>query len=374
MKDVLQQKRMIALAVSLTLGLAGCKARPPISDAALTASIQQQLSGDSAIAGQQIAVTVQQGVATLNGVVLNDAQRTIAARDAAGVSGVKLVQNALSVGTASASVMTPAAPPEPVRTKALDDPKEQYKLDHERERAEHARWKAEHPGVPVERMPPDQQAAAYSQGEAPPPPPVRQPPPPPPAPTFRNVTVQGGEALPVRMTQTLDSASTQEGSSFSGVVASDVVVDGLVAIPAGSTVSGQVDTVHEAGHFKGSSQLTVSLSSVDRHGDRISVTTDPYTVQGNGRGKNTLEKTGIGAAGGALLGGLLGGGRGAAIGAGVGGAGGAGVNAVTRGQQVQIPSETIVRFRLTNPITVRVRTDKAGAAGQDEGLQHRPGL
>jgi hypothetical protein len=30
---------------------------------------------------------------------------------------------------------------------------------------------------------------------------------------------------------------------------------------------------------------------------------------------------------------------------------------VTRGQQVQIPSETIVRFKLTTPVTVRVRVD-----------------
>ena len=63
---------------------------------------------------------------------------------------------------------------------------------------------------------------------------------------------------------------------------------------------------------------------------------------------------GGGAAVGAILGGILGGGKGAAIGAATGGGVGAGANAVTRGQQVQIPSETLIRFRLTNPVSLRV--------------------
>ena len=151
----------------------------------------------------------------------------------------------------------------------------------------------------------------------------------------------------------------------------DILVDGLVAVPAGTPVSGSVDSVHEAGHFKGNSLLTVSLSSLSRRGDRVSLATEPYSVQGKGRGKNTLEKSGIGAAGGAILGGIFGGGKGAAIGAGLGGAGGAGVNAVTRGEQVQIPSETIVRFRLSGPVSIRVRTDGGGRDSNDPNLQRR---
>ena len=214
--------------------------------------------------------------------------------------------------------------------------------------------------APVERTAPVQQTYV--------PPPVQQAPPPP-APTFKTVTVASGEALSVRVTQTLDSASTQQGASFSGVIARDVLVDGLVAIPAGSAVSGHVDDVKDAAHFKGSASITVSLASITRRGDHIPVTTDPYTVQGKGRGTNTAEKVGGGAAVGAILGGIFGGGKGAAIGAAAGGGTGAGVNAVTRGQQVQIASESVVRFTLQTPVTVRVRTDGGDRREQAPALQ-----
>ena len=338
------------------LCLAGCKSKPAgVDDAALTTTIQNQLTADNSINGQPVQVAVSGGVATLSGTVQNDAQRTIAARDAAGVTGVKEVVDNIAVSTppaASAAVNTPppvvSAPAR--RSEARVSPQMQQPQSQTREPA------------PVERVPPAQQAYV--------PPPVRQappPPPPPPAPAFKTVTVATGESIPVRVTQTLDSASTQQGDSFSGVVSSDVLVDGLVAIPAGSAVAGHVDDVKDAAHFKGSASLTLSLASITRRGEHIAVTTDPYTVQGKGRGSNTAEKVGGGAAVGAILGGIFGGGKGAAIGAAAGGGTGAGVNAVTRGQQVQVASETVVRFRLQTPVTVRVRTD--GGDRRDRGDQ-----
>ena len=362
--------RTLGLSALVAIGLAGCKSAPPVTDQSLQQSIQTQLASDSAIAGQPVTVAVQNGVATLNGQVANDAQRTIAARDAAGVAGVKQVTNALLVQSASATAMTAPPPIEPVKPSAgtavastaseARAAREQARRDREaQERLDRQRA---HETAPVERTPPPVQ---QSYTPAPPPPPAA-----PAAPTFRNVTIAAGDALPVRVTQTLDSATTQEGTPFSGVLASDIVVDGVVAVPAGTAVSGQVDTVHEAGHFKGSSLLTVSLNSLTRRGERVSLSTEPYTVEGKGRGKNTLAKSGIGAAGGAILGGIFGGGKGAAIGAGVGGAGGAGINAVTRGEQVQIPSETVVRFRLTSPVTLKVRAEGERSRG-DQNLQPR---
>jgi len=89
------------------------------------------------------------------------------------------------------------------------------------------------------------------------------------------------------MTQTLDSATTQQGQTFSGTVATDVMADGLVAIRQGTGVTGRVSAVQEAAHYKGNSLLTVELVSINRHGDSIAVSTQPYSVEGKGRGKNT---------------------------------------------------------------------------------------
>jgi hypothetical protein len=170
------------------------------------------------------------------------------------------------------------------------------------------------------------------------------------------VTIPSGTTIPVRITQTLDSATTQQGESFSGTIATDVMVDGLVAIRQGTNVSGRVSAVQEAAHYKGNSLLSVELTSINRRGESLAVTSDPFSVEGKGRGKNTAAKVGGGAAVGAILGGIIGGGKGAAIGAAAGGGVGAGANTITRGEQVQIPSESLIQFHLTNTLTVRVST------------------
>jgi hypothetical protein len=352
--------------LSVTLAasnLTGCKSSAPrVSDAGLTENIQGALGADNAIAGQPVQVAVQSGVATLSGSVSNDAQRTLAARDAAAVAGVAKVVNQIGVNTpppATASVAAPppvAPAPAPIeKSKALLKPAPP----------------PPHQAAPIERR-------EEPVAEGPPPPPLapmpEQPaaaPAPPPPPSFKNVTIAAGDSIPVRVTQTLDSGTTQPDTAFSGVVASDIIINGLVAIPAGTNVSGHVDAVQDAAHFKGSSLLTVSLTAINRRGDHIAVSTDPYTVQGKGRGTNTAEKTGGGAAVGAILGGIFGGGKGAAIGAAAGAGAGAGSNAVTRGQQVQIASESVVRFHLSAPITLKVRSDGGEKHADDNGLRPR---
>jgi hypothetical protein len=197
------------------------------------------------------------------------------------------------------------------------------------------------------------------------------PPPPPPVPAFRNITVPVDTTLPIRITQTLDSATTQQGDTFTGVLASDIVLDNLVVLRQGTPVSGRVSAVQEAAHYKGSSLLTVELTSINQRGERLPITTDSYSVQGKGRGANTAEKVGGGAAVGAILGGILGGGKGAAIGAAAGGGVGAGANTVTRGEQVQIASESLIRFQLNSPLLVRVSTRSEGPTTEPD-LQQRP--
>jgi len=61
---------------------------------------------------------------------------------------------------------------------------------------------------------------------------------------------------------------------------------------------------------------------------------------------------GAGAAIGSIIGGIAGGGKGAAIGAAAGGGVGGGVQAATKGQQIKLPSETVLNFTLQNPLTV----------------------
>jgi outer membrane biosynthesis protein TonB len=356
-------------ALALAFGASGCKSSAPTAptdDASLTAAVQSRIFGDDALKSEPINSSVQDRVATLNGNVSSEAARSLAAADAAQVTGIKTVVNNLSVQApmTSTAAVVPPPQPVPVAPKKLPTPKPTPKPKPA---------PIVQQSAPVEPPPPPQVAAA-----APPPPPQQQelpppPPPPPPAPEFRSITVPPDTTIPIRITQTLDSATTQQGDTFTGTVATDIILDDLVVIRQGTPVTGRVSAVQEAAHYKGSSLLTVELTSINRRGEKLAITTEPYSVEGKGRGKNTAEKVGGGAAVGAILGGILGGGKGAAIGAAAGGGVGAGANTITRGEQVQIPSESLIRFRLTNTLSLKVPTKNTESTSSNPDLQQRPG-
>jgi hypothetical protein len=349
--NTLKSTRFGALALSAVLaaGLGGCKSAPAtVDDPTLTANVQQKIAADSALSTEPIQVAVQNGVVTVTGSVSNAAAKSLATRDAASVPGVVKVVDSISViantGPVSATATTPLEQPQ---LEPMPASKQKVVMPPPPKVA------SARPPAPITRTPPPAPVGP------PPPPPQPAAPPPPPPPVARTVTLPAGSTLPIRITQTLDSETTQQGESFSGAIATDIIADGMVMIPRGAPVSGRVTTVHEAAHFKGSSLLTIELTSINSRGEHISLTTQPYSVEGKGRGKNTAVKAGVGAAAGAVLGGIFGGGKGAAIGAAAGGGTGVGINAVTKGDQVQIPSETVVRFVTTNAIAAKT-TVKAG--------------
>jgi hypothetical protein len=314
-------------------------APPPVrGDQQIGSDIQAKITAESALSGQNIQVAVANGVATLTGKVDNDASRSLAAADSASVDGVRTVVNNLVVAPPRAAKVTPPKP--------------------ERRHKEIAEAAPPPPPPPPPHPPVQEQVQVVAPPAPPPPPPVK------------TVTLTAGTVIPIRMTDTLDSASTQSNSVFHGSLAGDLIADGMVVARSGASVVGRVVTAKDATHFSGSSQLSIELTRIDTVDHPVDVVTDAFTKNGNGRGKNTAEKTGGGAAVGAILGGLLGGGKGAAIGAVTGGGVGAGVNGVTRGQQVQIPTETLVTFHLQSPISVTTSKTVGDSRGGDQ-LQQR---
>jgi hypothetical protein len=349
--------RAASVTLALVLTIAGCKSSaPPVNDDILTTQLQSRLFSDQNLSGQSIQASVSNGVATLNGTVTSDTARSIASGDAAQVAGIRTVVNNLVVQAPPTAANATTTAPTPIPGQPNRKPSASI--------PQHVA-----PPAPVVRntpapQPQPQQEAPVQQAQV-------QPPPPPPAPVKHEITLPAGTSIPVRITQTLDSASTQTGDKFTGAIASDIIVDSMVVLPQGTPVTGHVDAAQDAAHFKGSSLLTISLSSISHKGERIDVATEAYTKQGEGRGKNTAEKAGGGAAVGAILGGIFGGGKGAAIGAAAGGGVGAGANGVTRGQQVQIPSETVVRFRLSDAIIVHITSGGNSSDTSGSGLERR---
>jgi hypothetical protein len=345
----------LALALSLTACKSSKPATPP-DDATLTSAVQSRLAGDGAISNEAIQSSVKDGIATLNGTVSNEAARSLAAADAAQVDGIRTVVNNLSVQQPPPPAVAAITAPPPIPAAPKKTPIPRVKAAP-----------TVHPPSPPE--------TAAQEVSPPPQPAVPMPPPPPaapPAPAFHNITLPADTVIPIRITQTLDSATTQQGDSFSGTIATDVLSDNIVALRQGTPVTGRVSAVQEAAHYKGSSLLTIELTSIDRRNEKLPITTEPYSVQGKGRGKNTAAKVGGGAAVGAILGGIFGGGKGAAIGAASGGGVGAAANTITRGEQVQIPSETLIRFHLNSALALRVSTHNTESPASTPELQPRP--
>src|SRR6202171_5041485 len=166
------------------------------------------------------------------------------------------------------------------------------------------------------------------------------------------VTIPAGQPLLVRMIDGVDSSKNHVGDVFHASLETDLTVGNSVVARKGTDVYGRLAEAKEAGHMAGSAELQLELTRIVIDGRDYPVVSSDYTLQGKGRGKNTAEKVGGGAALGAIIGAIAGGGKGAAIGAGVGAGAGGAVQVLTRGQQVKVPSETLLEFRLQQPATV----------------------
>jgi len=324
----------ILLLAILTLGV-GCTKAP--NDAELTSNIQTKLATDSGLQGKQLGVKAEAGTVTLTGAVDNDAQREAAARYAAAEPGVKQVINNLQVvSPAETAQATP--PPAPVE-EAKPSPAPKPRRHEPRVRNT--------PFPPSDTSPPAPVAAMAS-----PAPVAGVPTTPPPPPPPKKVTIPSGTTLAVRLVDSIDSETSQPGQTFHATLDSPLAVEGEVAIPSGYDVEGHIVDVKSAGKFAGQSVLALQLDRISAGGKYYNLQTDQYRRQGTSRGKNTAEKVGAGAGIGAIIGAIAGGGKGAAIGAAAGGGLGGGVQAATKGQQIKLPSETVLNFTLQAPLTV----------------------
>jgi hypothetical protein len=167
-----------------------------------------------------------------------------------------------------------------------------------------------------------------------------------------NVTIPAGQSLLVRMIDSVDSSKNHVGDVFHASLETDLYVGNYTVARRGTDVYGRLANAQEAGHMSGSSELQLELTRIVIDGKDYPVVSSDYSLKGKGRGTDTAKKVGGGAVAGAIIGAIAGGGKGAAIGAGVGSAAGAGVQVFTRGQQVKVPSETLLEFRLQQPATV----------------------
>ncbi len=344
-----------SLVLTILLGIGvGCARKP--DDAKISTEIQSRFNQDSGLSAKQLSVHADDGVVTLAGTVDNDAQREAAGRQAASVAGVKTVINNLQVGNTATAAPQEETPSQNANAPAAEKPKATVSKKSRRDHARDDSGSIGNGGSDSNANPmsasnhpaPDagSQAPPLAENVA------QAPPPPPPPPAPKKLIIDQGTQLTVRLIDPIDSEKNQTGDTFHATLNAPLSSDGEEAVPAGVELTGHLVSVKSAGKFAGQSEVVLQLDSLSSGGKTYSLQTDQYKKTGSSRGKNTAEKVGGGAIIGGIIGAIAGGGKGAAIGSAAGAGVGGGVQAATKGQQIKLPSETVLNFTMQGPITV----------------------
>ena len=164
-----------------------------------------------------------------------------------------------------------------------------------------------------------------------------------------------GTSLEIRTDEGIDLRDASDGRIYSGSVARDVFdQNGNLAISRGAHAELIVRNL-------GRDDRAVDLESIDVNGRRYAIDAERRIPERSGLGENrrTGKYVGGGALLGTIVGAIAGGGKGAAIGAAAGAAAGAGTQVATRGRAVWVPAESVLTFRLNQPLRV--------VSGPDDG-------
>jgi hypothetical protein len=167
-------------------------------------------------------------------------------------------------------------------------------------------------------------------------------------------TLPEGTQISIRTNEAIDSKTAEVNQTFAGEVSEDVLgPNGQVEIPRRSPATLILRKVN-AGGTTGTPELALDLKSIEVNGHRYHVRSSDVEQsaknQGIGKNKRTGEYVGGGAVLGTLLGAVAGGGKGAAIGAVAGAAAGGGAQVLTKGKDVKVPAETVLKFQLEQPL------------------------
>jgi hypothetical protein len=169
-----------------------------------------------------------------------------------------------------------------------------------------------------------------------------------------DVQIPAGTNLAIRINQHISVKTSRAGDHFDGEIVEPVVGDNnQVIVPKGTMVGGVVAASHKRGHFKGASILRLRLTSMTLNGTRYPLETRSLTRTKKGKGKRSTAFIGGGSGLGMLIGGVATGGVGLLIGGLAGAGAGTAVAGLTGNSDIDIPSESIVHFRLSDTLVVQ---------------------
>jgi hypothetical protein len=167
-----------------------------------------------------------------------------------------------------------------------------------------------------------------------------------------------GTELKVRLNNDLSTKDSRVGDRFTATVVNPSRFDE-------ARVTGHISSIKKSGRVQGRTTMVLAFDSIrlaDGRGgamraevvriyesgsESASKVDEEGRVESGSRSKQTLKRGGIGAAAGAIIGGIAGGGKGAAIGLILGGAAGAGSIAIEGGKELKLENGTEMLIRVT---------------------------
>ena len=201
------------------------------------------------------------------------------------------------------------------------------------------------------------------------------------------IEVPGGTHIPLVLHNAISTRSARPGDPVYFETLFPVMVNGQVAIPAGSYVSGEVTEAKRAGRVKGRAQLMLKLTTmILPNAYMVNLNASPSnagtgggeTVNGEGvivgdsdkaSDAGTVAKT---TAAGAGIGGIARGGEGAGIGAGIGVVAGLAAVLLTRGPEAELPRGSTVEVVTNRSILLDADKVQFTGPGQASALPGPP--
>ena len=235
----------LALALGVAVAASAQDAPAKLPDAQVEANVLRALAGAPELSTQNIQTSTVYGTVTLTGNVHDETLRTKAENLAARAPGVKKVVDELTLGDTPAPAADAAAPAQPSPSDQPDTPQAGQPV-----LLSDGTYGPAPDGSGAQPAPAPQDAQAAPNGDMQP---NQQQGPPPRQPLYQknyapnnapipggqqagmDVVVPAGSMLRIRINRGLDSNHIQPGATFDGIVLTDVIAGGAVAIPRGAT-------------------------------------------------------------------------------------------------------------------------------------------
>lgn len=169
------------------------------------------------------------------------------------------------------------------------------------------------------------------------------------------VTVPLNTDLKIRLNDTLSTKTARVGDQFTATVVDPVKY-------SEAKVRGHVASIFKSGKVSGNTTMNLAFDSIETtdgltgklhgyvsrvYGKDSGKADNEGGIESGSRTKQAVKRGGIGAAAGAIVGGIAGGGKGAAIGLIIGGAGGAGSLAIKGSKELKLESGTELLIHVT---------------------------